>query len=144
MLRFRFHVFPFFFFFFRVWTVTSHGFTVHHCLCTIHYCSCTVYVLKNIKNGSHDTIHAFKNYFATVLSVFSFSNNKLNLNGPIVNCNRLFIIFSFWERLFITFYIGLLFFFTITIGYNHSCQNCDPNYKIAWFYDLTSPKSLKS
>ena len=32
----------------------------------------TVYALKNIKNGSHGTIHIFKNYFATVLSVFSF------------------------------------------------------------------------
>ena len=28
--------------------------------------------LKNIKNGSHDTIYTFKNYFATVFSVFSF------------------------------------------------------------------------
>ena len=37
-----------------------------------------------IKNGSHDTIHTFKNYFATVflVSVFSFSKNKLNPNGP--------------------------------------------------------------
>ena len=32
----------------------------------------TVQALKNIKNGSHGTIHVFKNYFATVLSVFSF------------------------------------------------------------------------
>ena len=39
-----------------------------------------------IKNGSHDTIHIFKNYFATVysVSVFSFSKNKLNPNGPLV------------------------------------------------------------
>ena len=40
-----------------------------HCLSlfiTVHA------ALKNIKNWSHDTIHAFKNYFATVLSVFSF------------------------------------------------------------------------
>ena len=38
-----------------------------------------------IKNGSHNTIHTFKNYFATVfsVSVFSFSKNKLNPNGPI-------------------------------------------------------------
>ena len=36
------------------------------------HCLCTVYVLKNIKNWSHDTIHVFKNYFVTVLSVFSF------------------------------------------------------------------------
>ena len=35
-----------------------------------------------IKNGSHGTIHTFKNYFATVFSVFSFSNNKFNLNRP--------------------------------------------------------------
>ena len=27
---------------------------------------------KNIKNGSHGTIHTFKNYFATVFSVFNF------------------------------------------------------------------------
>ena len=70
--------FPFFFFFFScVWTVTSHGFTVHHCLRTVH-------ALKNIKNGSHGTIHTFKNYFTTVLSAFSFSNNKFNPNGSII------------------------------------------------------------
>ena len=41
-----------------------------------------------IKNRSHDTIHRFKNYFATVFSVsiFSFSKNKLNLNIPLVLC----------------------------------------------------------
>ena len=44
----------------------------------------TVLALKNIKNGSYYTIHTFKNYFITVLSVFSFSNNKFNPNGPIV------------------------------------------------------------
>ena len=32
-----------------------------------------------IKNGSHGTIHTFKNYFATVFSVFSF---QLYPNGP--------------------------------------------------------------
>ena len=38
-----------------------------------------------IKNGSYGTIHTFKNYFAIVfsVSVFSFSKNKLNPNGPI-------------------------------------------------------------
>ena len=37
-----------------------------------------------IKNGSHNTIYTFKNYFATVfsISVFSFSKNKLNPNTP--------------------------------------------------------------
>ena len=54
--------------------------TIHALFITVHS---TVHALKNIKNGSHSTIHTFKNYFATVLSVFSFSNNKLNPNGPI-------------------------------------------------------------
>ena len=44
------------------------------------HCSCTVH-------RSHDTIHTFKNYFATVFSVFSFSNNKFNSNGPICMYN---------------------------------------------------------
>ena len=37
-----------------------------------------------IKNGSHNTIYTFKNYFATVfsVSVFSFSKNKLNPKTP--------------------------------------------------------------
>ena len=80
--------FPFFFFFLRVnsnltWVHCSR--TVYHCSCTVHHCLCTVHALKNIKNGSHGTIHTFKNYFATVLSVFSFSNNKPNPNGPFVS-----------------------------------------------------------
>ena len=41
-----------------------------------------------IKNEFHDTIHVFKNYFATVLSVFNFSNNKLNPNGPFIEKKR--------------------------------------------------------
>ena len=53
------------------------------------YCS----RIKNIKNGSYDTIHTFKNYFATVLLVFSFSNNKLNPNGPL---RLTFISFTYY------------------------------------------------
>ena len=48
------------------------------------YCSRTVH-------RSHDTIHTFKNYFATVFSVFSFSNSKFNPNGPQVS---FFLIFK--------------------------------------------------
>ena len=40
-----------------------------------------------IKNGSHGTIHTFKNYFATVFSVFS--KNKLYPNGPIVVLSKI-------------------------------------------------------
>ena len=56
----------------------------NYCSYTVYHCSSTVHTLKNIKNGSHNTIHIFKNYFATVFSVFSFSNNKFNPNGPYI------------------------------------------------------------
>ena len=49
---------------------------------TVHALFSTVHGLKNIKNGSHGTIHTFKNYFATVFLVFSFSKNELYPNRP--------------------------------------------------------------
>ena len=49
------------------------GLLFMHCLYTVH-------ALKNIKNSSHDTIHTFKNYFAIVLSVFSFQFQQQYLN----------------------------------------------------------------
>ena len=55
-----------FFFFSCVWTVKSHDFVVQGTKNIVHalftYCSYTVH-------RSHDTIHTFKNYFATVFSV---------------------------------------------------------------------------
>ena len=43
-----------------------------------------------IKNGSHNTIYTFKNYFTTVfsVSVFSFNKNKLNPNTSLVFCEQ--------------------------------------------------------
>ena len=61
-------------------TVQETKITVYALFITVHS---TVHVIKNIKNGSHGTIHTFKNYFATIFSVFNFSNNKFNPNGPI-------------------------------------------------------------
>ena len=50
-----------------------------YCLLTVPvlfmYCSWDpqlLYTKKSIKNGSHGTIHIFKNYFTTVFLVFSF------------------------------------------------------------------------
>ena len=80
----RFLLFFFFSFFSCMWIVISHEFTVQGTKITIHTLFITVHALKNIKNWSHGTIHTFKNYFVTVLSVFNFNNNKLNPNGPIV------------------------------------------------------------
>ena len=78
-----------FFFFSCAWIVTSHEFTVqetkiivHALFITVHS---TIHALKNIKNESHDTIHTFKNYFSTILSIFNFSNNKFNLNGLLIS-----------------------------------------------------------
>ena len=56
----------------------------------------TVYILKYIKNRSHDIIYTFKNYFTIILSIFSFSNNKFNPNRLILNRN-LFIFLKQWE-----------------------------------------------
>ena len=70
-----------------IWfTVQGTKITVYILFINVHS---TVHELKNIKNGSHGTIHTFKNYFVTVLLifsfqflVFSFSNNKFNPNKP--------------------------------------------------------------
>ena len=85
--------------------------TFQHVYCTLFINSCTVHnkisggmhtsgshllftdpqtsLFSNffIKNGSHDTIHTFKNYFATVFSVFSFQfqQNKFYPNRPLVS-----------------------------------------------------------
>ena len=73
-----------------------------------------------IKNGSHNTIYIFKNYFAIVFSistkinlilfrysVFNFNKNKLNPNGPMEQPTQLerkkydlyFLNFHFKEKI---------------------------------------------
>ena len=58
------------------------------------HCSITVYVFKNIKNGFYGIIYTFKNYFATLFSVFNFSKNKLYSNGPLMTVTQYSIINS--------------------------------------------------
>ena len=70
-LRPRFTFSDFFFFSLRV----NSKITWFYCAGDKKHCVCTVH-------GSHNTIHTFKNYFVTVFSVFSFSNNKFNPNEP--------------------------------------------------------------
>ena len=41
----------------------------------------TLFRKKNIKNGSHGTIHTFKNYFTIMFLIFNFQQNKLYPNG---------------------------------------------------------------
>ena len=89
-LLFLFLFFLFFIFFIlRVLLKAGDNF---HCSSIVHETHRHFIQKKNIKNGSYDTIHTFKNYFVTVFSifnfqfsVFSFSNNKFNPNGPIAN-----------------------------------------------------------
>ena len=58
--------------------------TVHHVL----FMDPQIPLFSNffIKNGSHDTIYTFKNYFATVISAinFQFQQNKSYPNTPLV------------------------------------------------------------
>ena len=48
------------------------------------YCSWdpqVLYLRKKFKNGPHNTIRTFKNYFVAVFLVFNFQQNKLYSNG---------------------------------------------------------------
>ena len=99
-----------------------------HCFNTVHgthnhFIQEKIY----IKNGSHGTIYTFKNYFAIVFSVFSFSNNKFNPNGPqIISIDSLkdftstlFFFFFFLEGTLFTLYThfkGFHFYFSISNG----------------------------
>ena len=92
--RLRFLSSFFFFFFFLSCTCFSFRGQVH-CSRTVEHCSCTIHETqnyfiqeKNIKNGSYGTIHTFKNYFTTIFLVFSFQQNKLYLNRPLVSSER--------------------------------------------------------
>ena len=82
MLRFL----CFFFFFFVQPTIVDRS-SVNS---TLVHCSrvpqTQLFINFFIKNGSHSTIHTFKNYFATMFLVFSFQfqQNKFNPNRPIV------------------------------------------------------------
>ena len=55
-----------------------------HCLCDPQT---SLFSNFFIKNRSHGTIHIFKNYFATVFSVFN--KNKLYPNRPIVVLSKI-------------------------------------------------------
>ena len=67
------------FFFPSVSIVTSHEFIVQGTKNTVH---ALFMHYSRIVHGFYDTIHTFKNYFATVFSIFNFNKNKLYLNGP--------------------------------------------------------------
>ena len=53
-----------------------------YCLHTIHETHNHSFQKNNNNNGSHGTIHIFKNYF--FYSVFSFQQNKLYSNRPYI------------------------------------------------------------
>ena len=74
-----------FFFFFLVQPTIVDFVNYEQCICALFTVpQIILFINFFIKNGSHSTIYTFKNYFATVflVSVFSFSKNKLNPNTP--------------------------------------------------------------
>ena len=87
--RFYFHV-SVLFFFFNAWTVNLLCKNKNYCSYTIvvlfTYCRNTVHELKILKMGSTVLFTHLKIILLQCFqfSVFSFSNNKLNPNGPIV------------------------------------------------------------
>ena len=78
ILRFEFSCFFFFFLLLFHLCIVYALFT--HCLWDPQ----PLYSEKNIKNRPHGTIYKFKNYFTTVLLVFSFQQNKLYPNGSCI------------------------------------------------------------
>ena len=61
---------------------------------------------SNFKTGSHSTIHTFKNYFATMFSVFSFQFSAINDIQTDLNY-QFFFSFYFVEKMLIVI-CGLL------------------------------------
>ena len=80
------HVHYYYYYFFHAFSVFWDN---YHYLCNAVTLSmghiAILFKKKNIKNESHGTIYTFKNYFATVFLVFSFSKNKLYPNGSLVS-----------------------------------------------------------
>ena len=69
-----------------------------------------------IKNGSHDTIYTFKNYFATVISAisFQFQQNKSYPNRPLeIKVIRLYYCWKFSIGFGLVLFVYVLFFFPI-------------------------------
>ena len=106
-------------------------------------CICVLFTIPQItlfsnffiKNGSHNTIYTFKNYFTTMfsVSVFNFSKNKLNPNTPIVMRNWLPYYFSWWvfkwrlDSMFMSCICVFCFFFLLESWLlTFLCEQCTP------------------
>ena len=80
-----------------LWTVAV-TFDREQCICAL-FMDPQITLFSNffIKNGSHGTIYTFKNYFATVFSVFSFQfqQNKFYPNRPIISLFTFDSFFTF-------------------------------------------------
>ena len=103
-------------------------FTVVNSVCTVY--TYIVHVIKNIKNGFHDTIYTFKNYFTTVFSVFS--NNKLNPNGSLFRAPHLCDCGNF----FFGFTTNVLCCLSLTTYNLSSCEMFCENY---CYYGVIDP-----
>ena len=78
----------FLFFFFFVQPAIVEFVNCEQCICALFTIpQITLFNNFFIKNGSHNTIYIFKNYFTTVFSVsaFNFSKNKPNPNTSLIS-----------------------------------------------------------
>ena len=73
-----------------------------------------------IKNESHDTIHTFKNYFATVFSIF---NNKRYPNESLVYYLAYFCYYSQASLHFLVLFMDLTILFWLTFTFIYSIFN---------------------
>ena len=79
-----------------------------------------------IKNGSHITIHTFKNYFATVFSVFSFQfqQNKFYPNTPIVPVESTHL------RCVLPRFVFFFFFIPAALFDQVNCEQCTGTFSL--------------
>ena len=75
------------------------------------HCAYTIHAFKNIKNRSHGTIHIFKNYFATVFSVFRFQFSvSATISSIQTDPKELHFIKKFHFLLLFDFFFNFLYF----------------------------------
>ena len=89
-----------------------------------------------IKNGSHDTIHTFKNYIYYSVFSFQFQQNKLYPNGPYIINLDLNFYFSTYFSHYYTNVNGLFFKTKISTFIFIVFPNNIPSFFICSNYDV--------
>ena len=107
-----------FFFFFFLLAVKADLFNHEQCIRALFMDSqISLFINFFIKNGSHDTIHTFKNYFVTVFFSFQFSAvSKWTLNRASYCSWRIFFLLAY-SILLCHFFCSLLCVIVCVCGF---------------------------